>query len=144
MTAKGDLLDEIRHAYCEAGLSAEQTYRMVTDSAADVLRLPEGAGRLQVGGYADLIAVRDDGASPCEALVQLRPETLGLVMVRGEPELLSSPVASRWPRNSIARPELLRIGGVERLVGAPIMTLIRQARKCLGDELRLGGRLIAS
>lgn len=144
MTASGDLLDEIHYAHSEASLSAERTYCMVTESATRVLRLPYGAGELARGGSADLIAVRDEGLSPCDTLVHLRHEHVEFVMVGGEPRLLSQSLANRWPENSLEGFEPLRVGSTEKLVNAPVTALLRQARVHLGDEVRLAGRLIAA
>jgi cytosine/adenosine deaminase-related metal-dependent hydrolase len=144
MTARGDLLDEIRYAHSEASVSSERTYSMVTDSAAEVLHLPHGAGKLARGFPADLIAVRDERFSPCDTLVNLRHEHLELVMVGGEPRLLSRNLANRRPENSLEGFEPLHVGSMEKLVKAPVTALLQQARACLGDEVRLAGRLIAT
>jgi cytosine/adenosine deaminase-related metal-dependent hydrolase len=144
MTARGDLLDEIHYAYSEGRVGAERTYSMVTDSAAQVLRLPYGAGALARGGPADLIAVRDGGLPPCNTLVNLRQEHLELVMVGGELRLLSRNLANRWPSSSLEGFEPLQVGSMEKLVKAPVTALLEQARVFLGDEVRLAGKLIAT
>jgi hypothetical protein len=125
-------------------VSSERTYSMVTDSAAEVLRLPCGAGTLARGGPADLIAVRDEGLSPCNTLVNLRQEHLELVMVGGEPRLLSRNLANRWPSSSLEGFEPLHVGSMEKLVKAPVTALLQQTRAGLGDEVRLAGKLIAT
>ena len=59
LTAAGDLLDEIRFAHTHIGLDANSIYAMVTNRAADVLRLRRGEGTLRPGSVADIVVVRD-------------------------------------------------------------------------------------
>ena len=66
LTGAGDLLDEVRFAHTHIGLDANSVYAMVTNRAADVLRLRQGEGRLWPGSVADIVAVRDIGLSPAE------------------------------------------------------------------------------
>ena len=46
LTAAGDLLDEVRIAHREAGVSASDLYRMLFERAAQVFRLQEGQGTI--------------------------------------------------------------------------------------------------
>ena len=66
ISAQTDLLDEIRLARHQFGLSCEEIYDMVTSRAAVIFRLRDGEGTIQEGGVADLIAVRDEGQTPAE------------------------------------------------------------------------------
>src|SRR5262249_49549037 len=68
VTAKGDLLDELRLG--RKYLPAPQLYRMVTENAARILRLPWGFGAIVPGGPADLIAIPGCGRNPAEALLR--------------------------------------------------------------------------
>jgi adenine deaminase len=58
----------------ECGVSPASVYRMVTSDAAAVLRLGSGQGSLSAGSVADIVAVRDVGQSPAEAILDLKPE----------------------------------------------------------------------
>jgi adenine deaminase len=62
LTAQGDLLDEL--------LAPRELYRMVTDVPAAILRLDTVAGRIVIGGAADLAVFRDSGRTPAETLLR--------------------------------------------------------------------------
>lgn len=142
LTAEGDLTDEIRFARGQTRATAQEVYAMVTDQAADVLRLTRGEGTLAEGAAADLIAVADDGARPCNTLSAMSLNKLELVMVDGAPKLLSPRLADRWPGATLAGLERIQVEGVDRLVAAPVRNLLKIARKHLGKEIRLGGKRI--
>jgi adenine deaminase len=86
ITAEGDMIDEMRVARTSAGLTAEEIYPSVTTNAAKALRLTEGQGVIRERGIADLVAVKDKGQTPAEALHDLHPE---LVLVGGRVVLAS-------------------------------------------------------
>lgn len=142
LTAKGDLLDEARAANQDMGMKAESTYSLVTNSAANVLRLRDGAGAIRPGGPADLIAIRDSAASPADALVHTSPEQIEMVMVSGKPKLVSPAMATRWPEEFITELEPLAVGGILRLIAAPIRWLAMETRKHLGPQIYLAGKEI--
>ncbi len=144
LTAQGDLLDEIGFACRSAGATAERAYSLVTESAADVLRLREGEGVLRPGARADLMAIQDTLESPAEALVKARSGQVELVILEGAPKLFSPAMSARWPDDSLTKFELLRVGGVLRLVRAPVHGLIAEARRYLGHQICLAGKEIWS
>ena len=87
VTAKGDLLDELRVA--RRYLPASRLYSMVTTDAARILRLPHGFGAIVPGGPADLIAIADGGKEPAESLLRARrPEW---VIIGGKVKLTTHP-----------------------------------------------------
>ena len=69
LTAAGDLLDEIRlRSQRRSASMPTRIYAMVTNRAAEVLRLRRGEGTLKPGSVADVLVVRDTGLSPAETL----------------------------------------------------------------------------
>ncbi len=130
LTAKGDLLDEIRVAHKSSGLAANRIYEMVTETPARVLKLPRRG--------ADWVAIRSGGRSPCEAL--LRASAPELVVVRGKVRLISAELArhTRLPRFQRLHVE----GRGEFLVDADIAQLRRSAERFLGSAFRLGGKRV--
>jgi len=135
LTFPGDLADELRTAR-ERGVTRDSLYRMVTSTAASILRLRDGSGSIRQGGVADLIAVADHGQTPAEALLDLRPN---FVMIGGRIKLLSGiPDAGKSLKP-------IHVDGLgEFLVDADVSYLHEQARKALGPEYRLAGRRVAA
>jgi cytosine/adenosine deaminase-related metal-dependent hydrolase len=143
LTAQGDLLDEIRFAHAQREVTPERIYSLVTDMAADVLRLQNGEGTLRPGACADLIALKDTGQSPAEALTEARPGQIELVLKEGEPNLISSDFSERWTETLAEGFEPLTVQGVRRLVRAPIKWLIGETRNHLGNRFCLAGRRVS-
>ncbi len=131
LTAKGDLLDEIRVARRLSKLSSAAIYHMVTAGAAKILRLRRHEGTLVAGGVADLIAIPDDGRSPAEAL--MHTEGPALVMIGGVVKLA---------RKAAGLHRLNVKGRGEVLVAANIPRLRADAAQALGADLRLAGRKV--
>src|SRR5438552_261742 len=144
LTAQGDLLDEIAFANHRHGITPERIYSLVTDGAADVLRLRSGEGMLRPGARADLIAFKDTGGSPADALVHAGISRVELVILGGQPTLFSPEMTKRWPDEFRASMESTRVGGVERFVRAPVRWLMEETRKHLGDRFCLAGKEICS
>jgi cytosine/adenosine deaminase-related metal-dependent hydrolase len=138
ITADGDLLDELRAAR-SLGVDARQLYRMVTSTAARVLRLHDGEGAVAAGGVADLVAVRDEGLSPAAALTTFfAPE---LVMLGGQLKLISPALAGRAGAAAAAGFHRVELEGRETaLVAAPVPDLMRRTVYALGSQFRLAGR----
>lgn len=135
----GDLLSEVRLAR-ELGCTAEQVFNLVTRQAADVLRLRQGEGQLRAGAIADVIAVPDIGLSPAETLVLATMEQIELVLLAGEPRLLSEDALSRFPQTLPGTLHRVTVAGVERYACSPIERLLQEARKWLGDTIQLAGK----
>jgi cytosine/adenosine deaminase-related metal-dependent hydrolase/ubiquinone/menaquinone biosynthesis C-methylase UbiE len=142
LTAAGDLLDEIAFAHSVIGLDANSVYGMVTNRAADVLRLRQGEGRLWPGSVADVVAVRDLGLSPAETLAQLTIEQVELVIVGGRVQLASPSILDRLPFALREGLQLLEVDGHRRWVRAPIEKLLTGAEEFLGSDLRVGGKRV--
>jgi cytosine/adenosine deaminase-related metal-dependent hydrolase len=142
ISARGDLLDEVRFASESLQLSCERLYNLVTIGAADVLRLHDGEGAIRHGAVADLFAVRDSGRAPAERLHDLCWQDVELVVVGGRIQLASEDIYSRLPEAVQDGFEPLEIDGVVRLLKAPVGDLWREAAaKLAPDVVRLGGRV---
>jgi len=136
LTGEGDLLDEIRVARRVSRLPSPIIYGMVTTEAARILRLRGGAGSLAAGGFADLVAIQDNGRPPSEALMLMKSPAL--VMIAGEIKLIASELA----RRTMGLHRLNVEGRGDVLVSANVASLRRQAKQALGDEVRLAGRRV--
>jgi hypothetical protein len=142
LTAAGDLLDEVRFAHEHIGLDANSVYSMVTNRAADVLRLRQGQGRIWPGSVADVVAVRDVGLSPAETLAQLSMAHIELVIVDGRVQLAGSSLFERLPIALRQGLRLLEVDGHQRWVRAGIDSLLDVAEDVLGSDLRVGGKRV--
>ena len=143
LTAEGDLLDEIRAAQSE-GMDPKQIYSMVTESAADVLRLRNGEGTLQPGSNADLLVVKQKDLSPAETLINTRLDTIEIVMVSGRPQLVSATMAVRCPPDLVKGFEDIEVEGTSCLVRAPVRQLLRDPLARLGANVRLAGKRVST
>jgi|SRR5690348_7368359 cytosine/adenosine deaminase-related metal-dependent hydrolase len=143
LTAEGDLLDEIRAAHSE-GMDLGEIYSMVTDSAADVLQLQNGEGKLQPGSSADLLVVKRRDSSPAETLLGTRLDTIEMVMVSGQPRLVSGRIAARCPSDLLNGFEEIEVEGTSRLVRAPVRQLLRDPVEHLGANMRLAGKRVSA
>ena len=142
LTSAGDLLDEINFAHNEIGLDAESLFDMVTVRSASVLRLRNGEGRLRPGAIADLIAVPDKGLTPAETVAQLTVDQIELVILGGRVQLASDSLFASLPNSLQAGLQPLFVDGIRRWLRAPIDSLLAQARKTLGRDLRVGGKKV--
>ncbi|MGH9344933.1 MAG: amidohydrolase family protein, partial [Terriglobia bacterium] len=139
MTAKGDLLDELRFA--ESVLSAERLYAMVTSMAARILKLPSGFGEIRDGGPADLLVVRDDGSTPAESLLRAVPK---LVMVAGGIELVSADCVACLEDFFNTRCWLNVENRGAYFLPQPVESLVQETTKALRHEIRLSGKAVSS
>jgi adenine deaminase len=145
LTATGDLLDALRAARAVWNLSAAKLYRMVTEDAARILRLDDGQGLIREGGVADLIVVRDAGASPARTLLDLR--AVEMSVVSGKVRLVSNRLA-RYAKRQLKSHEF-KIAGFESItvaargrawIDADLSALYRETASRLGDDFKLLGR----
>ena len=142
LTATGDLLDEIRFARTQIGVDTNSLYAMVTNRAAEILRLRRGEGSLRPGSAADVLVVRDTGLSPSETLAELTFEQVELVIVGGRIQLAGPLLFERLPGALRHGLELFVVDGHQRWVRAPVEKLLVGAEKALGSDLRLGGKRV--
>ena len=145
LSGEGDLLDELRFASRLGIVSPQRLYEMVTTTAAEVLQLENGEGRLTAGGAADLIAIADSGRSPCEALTSGKAAQLLLVMVGGEIKLVAEAIAGRLGASVTRTLQRIKVAGRPAcLVAAGVAGLTASARRALGSEqpIRLAGKAL--
>lgn len=141
ITAAGDLLDEIRYLYAEAGLDQNMIYNMVTCNAAEMFHLHDGQGRIAESGVADLIAVRDRYDSPARTLTELAFDKVELVLLAGRVQMASSHLYTRLPHDLRSGMELIEVAGNQRWIRSPLRALFEAAERVLGeDKLLLAGR----
>jgi cytosine/adenosine deaminase-related metal-dependent hydrolase len=132
LTAQGDMHDELRVARAASGLGTERLYRMVTDIAAQVLRLRRGEGTLRPGGVADLVFFRDDGHTPADTLLASRPEA---ALVAGRLEFATPEFAAAWP-GLPSRPPRIAVNGRT--------FFLRRNAPAMAAGLALAGRQVTS
>jgi hypothetical protein len=115
---------------------------MVTDMAAAVLRLTDGAGTVREGGIADLVVLRDRGGTPAQALPDMQPEA---VFVGGRIKLVSAALAPCFPSIAIRRLQPVRVEGRGRwLIDCDVAALVEACHQVLGDQFRLAGKAVAA
>jgi cytosine/adenosine deaminase-related metal-dependent hydrolase/ubiquinone/menaquinone biosynthesis C-methylase UbiE len=140
LTARGDLLDEIRFAHEILGLDANSLYRMTTLEAARILRLRNGEGRIDTASRADFFAVRDTGASPAERLLSLSWRDVQLVVIGGRVQLASPEILHHLPTSISCGLHALSVEDQTRWLRAPIPLLWEHTQTGRGGDLRMNGR----
>ena len=141
LSGAGNLLDEIRYAH-RAGIPPSILYEMVTAGAADVLRLEHGEGALSPGAVADILGIRDNGRSPAEALAELTEDAIEFVILGGRIAMISPELARLWPLPLPSSMQEISVAGVRRLVSVPVGQLLDAARRHIGPDVRLAGKLV--
>lgn len=127
LTGSGDLLDELRAAREAVPMRDDALLEMVTCAAATLLRQPR-AGRLAIGGPADLIVIPPLAEEPGAALLEARRRDVRLVVLEGRPLLgdphfagvFSARRVTPRPLRVDAAPKLADSGLVRRIAGCPI------------------------
>jgi cytosine/adenosine deaminase-related metal-dependent hydrolase len=138
MTAEGDLLDEI--LFASHRTDPRRVYDMVTEQAAQILRLNSGEGSIKDGGIADLVIVADRGQNPAEALLSMIPE---LVFLRGRIRLISTALASRLRFDVPPQFQFIELEGRGQwLVGCDVLGLAEPVKQVLGENFRLAGKRV--
>lgn len=125
LTGARDLLEELRVAQAMTAVTAEELLRMVTSSAADVLRTRR-SGRLERGAPADLTMIPASAADAASSLVSTRRSEVRAVIVGGTPMVADPRVGSLFPaRRTAASP--IRVDGIEKLANT---ALVRRMARC--------------
>jgi hypothetical protein len=113
---------------------------MVTAQAARTLHLNRGEGEIREGGIADLLAVRDFGQNPAEALQELRP---ALVILGGKIQLVSIDLAARIDPVLTRHLQKIELEGRGAwLVNANVSSLRAATEGVLGPKFELAGRRV--
>ena len=143
LTARGDLLDELRFSMDFCRIAPAQAWRMITEIPARLLRLPGSTGLLQSGGAADLIAIRDTHGWGPERLRSMTTEDIELVIIGGRVHLASAAILQRLPLNMTSGLEPLSVDGMVRWLRAPVQHLLDEAEAILGrGHVRLGHKRV--
>ena len=143
ITATGDLLDEVYYLNETVGLDPNTIYRLVTSSAAEMLSLNDGQGRIVESGIADLIAVRSQQVTPADVLSKLNFDEVELVLVGGRVQLASPALYAKLPRYFREGLSPLDVAGCKRWIRAPLRVLMDAAESLLEQgSLQIGGRKV--
>jgi len=142
LTAAGDLLDEICFAHSDTGVDADELYRLAITRPAAVFRFDDGRGAIRPGAAADLIAIRDTGASPAETLTRMSSNDVELVVVAGRVQLASQMLFERLPYELASGLQPLEVDGQLRWVRAPLGRLFGEATRVLGCNITLGRKKV--
>jgi cytosine/adenosine deaminase-related metal-dependent hydrolase len=138
LTCQGDLACELRAAGNTGCLTAADIYPMVTTQAARTLRLNRGQGEIRENGIADLLAVRDSGQNPAEALQDFVP---GLVILGGRIQLISTNLAVRIDPVLTRHLQKVELEGRGAWLVNVNVSLLRAATEAvLGTNFQLAGR----
>jgi cytosine/adenosine deaminase-related metal-dependent hydrolase len=118
LTGSRDLLDELRVAASNSGLSAVELLRLVTTDARRVLRCG-GCGGLAPGRRADCVIVRA-GADPYRTLIDSERSAIRAV-VRGGVPLVADPDFGDWFAHCGVETVAVRLDGVAKLVARAVL-----------------------
>ncbi len=116
LSGAGTLLDELRTAHEVGRLDEDRLVGAVGEVAARRLGLPEPT--LEPGGVGDVVFLR-------RPLLEARPRDVGLVLVGGKPRLGDAEFAALFEHTGVPV-EPLEVGGVPKLVVAPLATVARE------------------
>ncbi len=100
---------------------------MVTDLAAEVLRLPQ-TGHLQVNAYADFVALNSPQSDAILKLCNSHRADLALVVRGGVPQIGNPDVMAKFPQIETVR---ARLDDTEKSIN---VTLARQIARCALKE----------
>jgi cytosine/adenosine deaminase-related metal-dependent hydrolase len=127
ITGSRDLLDEIRVANRLMPVTPAELLTMVTSGAAALLRQSR-AGKIAIGGHADLVVVPPMAADPASALLKTKRRDLQLVAVAGRPLVADPEFSSVFAARRVTSrplvldeaPKVADSGLVRRIAGCPI------------------------
>jgi cytosine/adenosine deaminase-related metal-dependent hydrolase len=117
VTGSNDLLDELRVA-AGAGVDSDRLLRMVTSTAADVLRLGD-AGRISAGAPADLTIIPAGASTAGEALLRCARSDVALVVRRGTPQVGDPALGAAFAARATHR-RYVEVDGRVRLIQAAL------------------------
>lgn len=128
VTGSRDLLDELREARGMLAVPPDALLGMVTGEAGKLLRQSR-AGRLAVGGPADLVVIPPLAEAPGAALLETRRRDVRFVAIDGRPLVGDPDFAAVFQARKVT-PRPLRVDGapkladsrvVRRIAGCPIV-----------------------
>ena len=94
LTGSSDLLAELPIAKACSDLTPRELFELITTRNRTVVQIPD-AGRLDIGGHADCVIVRDDGRDPFDILLDLARASVRAVVRNGLP-LVADPDLANW------------------------------------------------
>jgi cytosine/adenosine deaminase-related metal-dependent hydrolase len=113
VTGARDLLDEMRVAAASAAVTADELFRMVTTVPASLLRLRD-AGRIALGGPADLLVIPPTTSDAATALLAASRRDVQLVTIGGQPMIGASELRQVFDARRAGVCEI-SVDGAERL-----------------------------
>jgi cytosine/adenosine deaminase-related metal-dependent hydrolase len=122
LTGSADLLEELKVAHRTRCASPAELFAMVTVNAARLLRLPR-AGRLTVGGPADLVVLPGGAAGAAAALLSASRRDISLVVVGGRPLVGVPPFAPVFLARGVT-PRSISIDGSPRVADSALVRRI--------------------
>jgi len=116
-----DLLDEIRCAADDGRVRAGDLLPMVTTAAADLLHQP-AAGRITVGGPADLLVIPAHGGA-AQSLLRATRRDARAVIVGGRPMVAADEFAAAFAARSVAT-RRIEVDGASKVADAALVDRI--------------------
>jgi ubiquinone/menaquinone biosynthesis C-methylase UbiE len=138
-TGKCSLADEIQAAL-KMGVPPEAIYSMLTSRPASILRLRNGEGRIVADTPADILAVKDSGATPAQALCAL-PQSPLAVLVGGRPMLVDDGLLERIPESLREPLRAFSVGDAKWWAEEHLVAAVRGAHRS-GAKIRIGGESV--
>jgi cytosine/adenosine deaminase-related metal-dependent hydrolase len=126
LTGSWNLWDHLRRARALGGLDDRELFSALTDSAARVWGLAQGAGPGS-GTAASWVVARKKDASRWDAFFAIEPEDILLVVRGGRVALSDAALGLAPPPGAYAR---LRVGTREKVVAEDVGALVAAIRAC--------------
>jgi cytosine/adenosine deaminase-related metal-dependent hydrolase len=127
LSGDGTLLDELRVARGLGRMDDARLLGSIGATAARRLGLP--APTLEVGAAADVVVLR-------RPIWEARPRDVALVLVDGVPRFGDAELAELFERSGVGV-ERLSVGGVEKLVVAPLARVAERVRALSPEAARI-------
>jgi hypothetical protein len=86
--------------------------------------------------------VQNKGLTPAETVAQLTSDQVELVVLSGRVQLASPGIYNRLPDSLKAGLQPLIVDGQQRWLRAPIDSLLAEARRTVGRDIRLGRKKV--
>lgn len=125
LTGSRDLLEEMRAAHRTASVEPSELFRMVTTSAARLLRIAH-AGRISRGVPADLLVIPAMGDDPVRSLLSVSRGVIRLVTLGGRPMVGAPELSDAFTARGV-HPGAARLDGAERVLDGTLARRIRSS-----------------
>ncbi len=135
MTGVPNMLSELRVATEIGALSAYEVLKMVTSSAAEILRIAGLTGRMREGLAADLLVIRENAASsPHQRLLDINREDIRLVFRAGVPCFGDEDFQDLFEFCGVDF-ERIQVGDTDKLIVRGLNELVETVSDMLGGAL---------